>query len=52
MIDLYHRQHSDRRLAASMPWWADMAGRNQAEGRNLFGLGPTRRSAICGPVWP
>jgi len=40
MIDLYYWQHSDRRLAASMPWWADMAGRNQAEGRNLFGLEP------------
>jgi len=40
MIDLYYWQHGDRRLAASMPWWADMAGRNQAEGRNLFGWNP------------
>jgi hypothetical protein len=27
MIDLYYWQHSDRRLAASMPWWADLVGR-------------------------
>jgi hypothetical protein len=39
MIDPYYWQHSDRGLAASVPWWADLVGRyggTKPSGRKKF----------------
>jgi len=47
MIDLYYWQHSDRRLAASMPWWADLVSRygvTKPSGRKTF----VRLGPMCG----